>query len=87
MAKLNIKTVTWYGILGLFIAVAFLPMLKAFAPEYFPGSPGSPGSPSVSGFRDLDCSGVTCGEGQFCQKNQCLNVATRYPNAVPAGNE
>ncbi len=78
MAKLNIKTVTWYGILGLFIAVAFLPMLKAFAPEYFP---------SVSGFRDLDCTGVTCGEGQFCQKNQCLNVATRYPNAVPVGNE
>lgn len=79
MAKLNIKTVTWYGILGLFIAVAILPILKSFAPQYFPAN--------ISGFRDLDCTGVTCGEGQFCQKNQCLNVATRYQNSVPTGNE
>lgn len=78
MAKLNIKTVTWYAILGLFVAVAFLPILKAYSPEYFP---------SVSGFRDLDCVGMTCNEGEFCQNNKCGKVATRYPNAVPVGNE
>jgi hypothetical protein len=78
MAKLNIKTVTWYAILGLFIAVAFLPILKAYSPEYFP---------SVSGFRDLDCVGMTCNEGEFCQNNKCGKISTRYPNAVPQGNE
>ena len=23
------------------------------------------------GFRNVDCKGVTCGEGQFCQSNTC----------------
>jgi hypothetical protein len=78
MAKLNIKTVTWYAILGLFIAVAFLPILKAYSPEYFP---------SVSGFRDLDCVGMTCNEGEFCKHNKCTRIDTRYPNSVPEGNE
>ena len=79
MAKVSIRKVTWYAIIGLLVAVALLPILKAAAPEYFPSS--------VSGFRDLDCAGMTCGEGQFCQHNKCQNVATRYAEAVPEGNE
>lgn len=35
MAKLQIKDATWYALAGLFIAVAFLPILKASAPQYF----------------------------------------------------
>ena len=78
MKKFGLKTITWYGILALVVAVAVLPLLKAAAPEYFP---------SLDGFRDLDCQGVTCPEGQFCGENKrCINIATRYPNAVPAGN-
>ena len=25
-------------------------------------------------FREIDCLGVTCPEGQFCQKNKCRNI-------------
>lgn len=77
MKKFSIKTVTWYAIIGLLVAVALLPILKAAAPEYFP---------SISGFRDLDCAGITCGEGQFCQYNKCQKVDTS-PYAVPEGDE
>jgi hypothetical protein len=28
------------------------------------------------GFRDIDCAGVTCDEGQFCQANTCHPI---YP--------
>jgi len=35
MSKLNIKDSTWYALAGLFVAVAFLPILKASAPKYF----------------------------------------------------
>lgn len=79
MARLSIRKVTWYAIIGLLVAVALLPILKAAAPEYFPGS--------ISGFRDLDCAGMTCAEGEFCQHNKCQKVATRYPEAVPEGDE
>ena len=79
MKKFSINTATWYALLGLLIAVALLPILKGTAPQYFP---------TIAGFRDLDCHGVTCNEGQFCGENKkCINIATRYPNAVPAGNE
>jgi hypothetical protein len=76
MKAFGLKAITWYAIIGLLVAVAILPILKASAPQYFP-----------EGFRDLDCKGISCGEGQFCQNNKCTNVATRYPNAVPEGNE
>lgn len=79
MKKFGLKTITWYGILALVVAVGLLPLLKAAAPQYFP---------SLDGFRDLDCQGVTCSEGQFCAEGKrCVNIATRYPNAVPTGNE
>ena len=78
MKKFGLKTVTWYGLLGLIVMLAFLPILKASAPQYFPSS---------QGFRDLDCQGVTCPEGQFCGQNKgCIPISARYPNAVPNGN-
>jgi hypothetical protein len=38
---------------------------------------------SYEGFRSLDCKGVTCAEGQFCQSNTCHPI---YPpnSQVPA---
>jgi|LauGreDrversion4_2_1035121.scaffolds.fasta_scaffold00183_41 hypothetical protein len=75
VSKSALKNGTWWAILGLLLAVAVLPLLKAAVPEIFP-----------EGFRNVDCQGVTCPEGQFCQSNQCIPRATRYPNAVPNGN-
>jgi len=77
----NIKTVTWYALLGLIVAVAILPVLKGIAPHYFP---------TISGFADLNCQGVTCPEGNFCGMNDggnigCLPIASRYPDKVPDG--
>jgi hypothetical protein len=31
---------------------------------------------TYEGFRTVDCLGVTCPEGQFCQSNQCHPI---YP--------
>ena len=77
MKKFGLKTITWYAIIALLVAVALLPVLKAMGPQYFP-----------DGFRDLDCQGTTCPEGQFCAgKNQCVPIATRYQNAVPEGDQ
>lgn len=28
------------------------------------------------GFRSVDCAGISCAEGQFCQSNQCHDI---YP--------
>jgi hypothetical protein len=28
----------------------------------------------VEAFRAVDCLGVTCPEGQFCQENKCRNI-------------
>jgi hypothetical protein len=77
MKRFGLRAVTWYAIIGLLVAVALLPLLKASAPEYFP----------TEAFRDLDCKGVSCGEGEFCQHNKCNKVATRYADSVPQGNE
>jgi hypothetical protein len=77
MKRFGLKQATWYAVLGLLVAVAILPLLKAAAPQYFP---------SLDGFRDLDCQGVTCAEGQFCAEGKrCVNIAVRGP--VPVGNE
>jgi len=79
MKKFGLKTITWYGIIALLVAVALLPILKAAKPQYFPST--------YAGFRDLDCQGVTCPEGQFCgQGKACVNIATRYGDKVPDGN-
>ena len=79
MKKFGLKAITWYGIIALLVAVALLPILKAAKPQYFPSS--------YSGFRDLDCQGVTCPEGKFCAQNKtCVSIASRYPESVPQGN-
>jgi hypothetical protein len=78
MKKFYIKTVTWYAMIGLLVAVALLPLLKASAPQYFP---------SVSGFTNpVDCQGVMCGEGEFCRENKCLRVTAPNTLGVPVGN-
>jgi hypothetical protein len=63
-----------YGLVGLFVvllvAVAFLPAIRTMFAKSFP-----------EGFRDLDCAGVTCKEGQFCQENVCK------PRAAPITND
>jgi hypothetical protein len=74
MKNFRLKTVTWYAIIGLLVAVALLPVLK-LSPQYFP---------SVSGFADLDCQGVTCKEGQFCKNKTCMNVMPPS-SGVPEG--
>jgi hypothetical protein len=40
MSKMQSKDATWYALAGLFIAVAFLPILKASAPQYFRSEDG-----------------------------------------------
>ena len=82
MKRFALKTVTWYAIIGLLVAVAFLPILKAMAPEYFPSF-----TSNISGFRDLDCKGMTCNEGQFCKDSKCINVMAPNTLGVPVGNE
>lgn len=50
----------------LIVIVAVLPWIRnQFAP-YFP-----------EGFRDVDCKGVNCQEGEFCQNNSCHKI---YPS-------
>ena len=55
-----------FALLAILVIVAtVLPFLrKSYAP-YFP-----------EGFRDVDCKGVTCKEGEFCQENVCRPI---YP--------
>ncbi len=74
---LSVKSAVWYGIAVLFVLLAVLPMIKAAVPEYFP---------TLDGFRDVDCAGVTCQEGEFCQNNRCITRSGRYGN-VPAGDQ
>jgi len=52
MKRFQIKTVTWYAIVGLLVAVAVLPILKSMAPEIFP-----------EGFRSRVAHAGLAGEG------------------------
>lgn len=62
-----------FGLLGLAIflvvVVAFLPWLRNTYAPLFP-----------EGFRDIDCKGVTCQEGEFCQENTCRSVMPSITN-------
>jgi hypothetical protein len=62
-----------YGLVALFavliLAVSVLPYLRKVYARSFP-----------EGFRDLDCKGVTCQEGQFCQENVCRAISPPYTN-------
>lgn len=55
------------GVIGLIVVavllIALLPTIKNMLAPVFP-----------EGFRDVDCKGVTCKEGQFCQDNTCHNI-------------
>lgn len=62
-----------YGIICLLfilvLVVIFLPVIRdRFAP-IFP-----------EGFRNLDCQGVTCDEGEFCQNDVCKPVMPAITN-------
>jgi hypothetical protein len=59
-----------YGIGLLVILVAVFIVVLPFLRNMF--APSFP-----EGFRDLDCVGVNCREGEFCLNNKC------YPNYVP----
>jgi len=62
-----------YGLIGLTIVlvcvVAFLPYIRAKFAPLFP-----------EGFRDLDCKGVNCNEGEFCQENVCKPISPPITN-------
>jgi len=62
-----------FGLIGLAVfliaVVAFLPWLRNTFSSMFP-----------EGFRNQDCKGVTCGEGQFCQENTCMPVMPAITN-------
>lgn len=66
-----------YTLLGLFgvivLIIAFMPAIRnAFAPVF------------PEGFQDIDCKGITCREGEFCQDNVCHSVTARATN-TPVG--
>lgn len=55
MSALRIKNATWYALLGLFVAVAILPILKLSSPQYFPYADGNEGFENIS-----TCKGKAC---------------------------
>jgi hypothetical protein len=77
MKGFALKKVTWYAIIGLLVAVALLPILRASAPQYFP---------DIAGFADLSCKDVSCAQGQFCENKKCVNIVAPNPLGVPTGN-
>lgn len=62
-----------YGIVGLFtfliVVVAFLPAIRRMFARSFP-----------EGFRSLDCKGITCQEGEFCQESICRPISAAITN-------
>ena len=58
-------------LLVLVAAVAFLPVIRNMFAPLFP-----------EGFRDQDCKGVVCGEGEFCEENVCRPVSAPATNSV-----
>ena len=62
-----------FGLVGLAVflvlVVALLPWFVKTFPSMFP-----------EGFRNLDCKGVTCSEGEFCQENKCRPVMPAITN-------
>ncbi len=57
------------GMVGLVVVavliIALLPTVRSLLAPVFP-----------EGFRDVDCKGVNCKEGEFCQENVCKPI---YP--------
>ena len=48
-------------------------------PSYAFRSAFAPSFPE--GFRNVDCKGVTCPEGEFCQENVCRPIAPAITNS------
>lgn len=77
-----------FGILGLALVLLgiliVVPFLKSTFPQYYDGFANPMGDYRVQqllakGLKDSahpDCIGVTCAEGQFCQRNTCYPI---YP--------
>ncbi len=59
--------ITLVGVL--FVVVAFLPAIRRMFVRSFP-----------EGFRNVDCRGIICAEGEFCQENVCRPVAAPITN-------
>ncbi len=66
-----------FGLVGLLVVavliIAFLPSIRSMFMRSFP-----------EGFqsRKVDCAGVVCPEGQFCQDSQCHNIEAPKTNEV-----
>ena len=75
-----------YSILGLlavlFVAVAFLPSIRRMFVRSFPEGfqAGSILGGSGVDSRKVDCKGITCQEGEFCQQNTCRSVMAPITN-------
>jgi hypothetical protein len=71
-----------YGIVGLFavllVAIALLPLFRRTFARSFPEGFQSAmsGGSGIDARTSLDCKGVNCQEGEFCQDNVCRPV---YP--------
>ncbi len=65
MKKFSKTLASPVGIL-LIVVVAFLVLLPYIRNVFAPVFP--------EGFRNVDCRGVTCQEGEFCQDNVCHTV-------------
>jgi hypothetical protein len=70
-----------YSLLGLlavlFVAIAFLPVIRRTFVRSFPeGFQATGGVDSRKG----DCKGVNCNEGEFCQQNTCRPVMAPITN-------
>lgn len=67
----------WSAFFVLLLAIVVLPFLGFSAP----------GEGFLDAKRDYGCDrGVTCSEGTFCQKNQCIPIYPK-PSADPVGLE
>lgn len=77
-----------YGVIGLVVVLiavlTIVPLLKRTFPQYYDGFQDLGTDLRVQallarGQKDSahpDCVGVTCAEGQFCQRNTCIPI---YP--------
>jgi|UniRef100_A0A6C0K880 hypothetical protein len=63
--RLNKMRISSEGALLLLVAI-FLVLLPYIRNVFAPAFP--------EGFRDVDCKGVTCDEGEFCKDNTCHSV-------------
>lgn len=62
-------------LINIFLGLGLAYLLKMVLPYQY----------RMDGFRDVDCQGITCPEGKFCQNNTCKNIYVGGP--VPTGNE